>query len=334
MKPWLLLPPQWAHDLGPWALPFLALFADPKTHSWQGRNWRGLHFRNPTGLAGGADKNGESLLPWQKFGVGFIEVGTVTPLAQKANQGKIIDRSISEQAVWNKMGFPNKGAQALRQKLLSIKPHLQVPLFVNIGKNRQTPNNQASQDYISCLQTLADVADVFVINISSPNTQDLRELLKKENLQPFLESILEKHHRICPKTPLLLKLSPDMESASLFEALDISLQLQIDGWILTNTTLSRSPNLTFPTEGGVSGRPLKSRSLENLYLSTNYLKAKKQDQLLISTGGIESYDDVRQRLDAGADLVQLYSALVFHGPFLFQEIANTASRRTVTNNPK
>ncbi len=317
MKPWLLLPPQLAHDLGPWALPIISTFCKVKNPQWNQRRWRDLTFRNPLGLAGGADKTGHSLLAWQKLGVGFLEVGTVTPLPQNSNPGKILDRDISRKAVWNKMGFPNSGAAALEKKLKTIKPQLQVPLFVNIGKNRNTANNLAAQDYVTCLQTLWTQADAFVVNISSPNTKDLRELLQPENLQRFLQPIIVARNDLGKQKPLLLKLSPDMDSDSLENALQTSLTMDIDGWILTNTTVSRPSGVSFPSEGGLSGAPLRDLSLNCLNNALTFLKQRKEDRLVISTGGISSAEDVRQRLEAGADLVQIYSALVFEGPQFF-----------------
>jgi dihydroorotate dehydrogenase len=323
MKPWLLLPPQLAHDLGPWALPMISTLWKVKNPQWHERQWRNLTFRNPIGLAGGADKTGHSLLSWQNLGVGFLEVGTVTPLPQKANPGKILDRNISAQAVWNKMGFPNSGSVALEKKLQSLKPKLQVPLFVNIGKNRTTANEAAAQDYILCLQKLWNYADAFVVNISSPNTKDLRELLQPENLRRFLLPIIQARNELGKTKPLLLKLSPDMEVASLESALQTSVELDIDGWILTNTTVSRPSSVQFPVEGGLSGAPLKELSRSCLKNALAFLKDKKGDRLLISTGGVDSAPEVQHRLDEGADLVQIYSALIFEGPLLFRNILNT-----------
>lgn len=323
MKPWLLLPPQLAHDFGPWALPAISTLWKVKNPQWRERKWRELSFRNPVGLAGGADKTGQSLLAWQNLGVGFLEVGTVTPLPQKANPGKILDRNTSAQAVWNKMGFPNPGSVALEKKLQSLKSKLQVPLFVNIGKNRTTVNEAAAQDYVACLQRLWTHADAFVVNISSPNTKDLRDLLLPENLRRFLQPIIQARNELGKTKPLLLKLSPDMESTSLESALQTSLDLDIDGWILTNTTLSRPPSIQFPSDGGLSGAPLKELSRNCLKNALTFLKDKKSDRLLISTGGVDSALEVKHRLDAGADLVQIYSALIFEGPLLFRNILNT-----------
>ncbi len=322
-KPWLLLPPQLAHDVGPWALPAIAALYKVKDPRFNERQWRNLYFRNPLGLAGGVDKTGDSLLAWQKLGVGFLEVGTITPVAQRANSGKILDRDISAKAVWNKMGFPNSGSLTLEKKLHNLKSKLQVPLFVNIGKNRSTSNEAAAQDYVVCLQRLWLYADAFVVNISSPNTKDLRDLLQPENLQRFLKPIIFARNELGKTKPLLLKLSPDMDSVSLINALQTSLDLEIDGWILTNTTLSRPPNINFPLEGGLSGAPLREISRACLQSAVEFLKNKKGDRLLISTGGVDCAAEVQHRMNAGADLVQIYSALVFEGPLLFRNILNS-----------
>ncbi len=336
MRPWLLLPPQWAHDLGPWALPLFAQLYGGKTPSCQPFSWRHLRFENRLGLAGGVDKSGESLRSWQSLGVGFLEVGTVTPLPQTANPGKILARDVPRQAVWNKMGFPNKGVARLKKELHEFARHKSVPLFVNVGKNRQTTNDKAADDYLSCLAQLHEHADAFVINISSPNTSDLRQLLQPENLQKFLRPLLEWKKNHSRALPFFLKLSPDMPEDSFFSALETSLALDIDGWILTNTTLARAPGLTFPVEGGVSGEPLRETSFLWLERAHEYLKNKKQGRLLISTGGVHSAPEVLRRLASGADLVQAYSALIFEGPRFFQrtvaELQKSATQTSVAPN--
>jgi dihydroorotate dehydrogenase len=314
MRPWLLLPPQWAHDLGPWALPIFAQLYGQKTPTWQPFSWRGLRFENRFGLAGGVDKSGESLRAWQQLGAGFLEVGTVTPLPQTANPGKILARDIPRQAVWNKMGFPNKGVARLKKELQKFAVQKNVPLFVNIGKNRQTAHERAHEDYLSCL--------------SSPNTSDLRRLLQPENLQTFLRPILQWKKTHSRPIPFFLKLSPDMPEDSFDSALETSLSLDIDGWILTNTTLARAPGLTFPQEGGVSGEPLRESSFQCLQRAHEYLRNKKQGRLLISTGGIHSAAEAQRRFASGADLMQAYSALIFAGPRFFQQTLAELQRFT------
>jgi len=320
LKPWLLLPPKFAHDVVPWALPVAAQIFKNEDLQYRPFQWRGLHFKNPIGIAGGVDKTGRNLVHWQQLGVGFLEVGTITPKPQSANPGKIVDRSVALKAVWNKMGFPNEGAQFCRDKLQRAHHDIRVPLFANVGKNRSTDNKDAQHDYNLCIDMLRDNVDGFVINVSSPNTQGLRDLTSKGYLQNFLGSICEYKARTNLKKPLLMKLSPDMNSDELQTALDVSLDLGIDGWILTNTTSSRPAGVHFPVEGGLSGAPLKEKSVDNLKACLQYLGPRKGDRLVISVGGISSAADVRERLQLGADLVQLYSALIFEGPRLFQKI--------------
>lgn len=316
-KPWLWLPPQLAHDIVPWALPVAsALFAKP-TPEYKPFSWRGLHFANRLGIAGGVDKAGDSLLHWQKLGTGFLEVGTVTPLAQSANPGKILARDLNHQAVWNKMGFPNRGAGHLHVNLQRTKQKLTVPLFVNIGKNRNTSNEHASQDYVRCMEVLAGTADAFVINISSPNTQGLRQLQTPAYLKSFLAPIFEFKSSRNLSQPVLVKLSPDLNDEELANILDVTLDFHADGWILTNTTSSRPAGIKFSPEGGLSGAPLKDLSLNILRRSLVHLGSRRKNQLIISVGGVLTSADVEERIRLGADLVQIYSALIFKGPLFF-----------------
>ncbi|MEM7645619.1 MAG: quinone-dependent dihydroorotate dehydrogenase, partial [Pseudomonadota bacterium] len=315
LKPWLWLPSQWAHDLAPYLLPAMASIRPARHREYRPFQWKSLRFENPLGLAGGVDKSGLSLPSWSRLGAGFLEVGTVTPREQGPNPGKIMDRDVRRQALWNKMGFPNPGAEALAQ-VLSRQGNHSVPLFINIGKNRDTPNEEASKDYALCFEKLHSFADVFVVNLSSPNTKGLRDLLSRESLLKFLESLGEQVAQLGLKKPLLLKLSPDMENADLREALETS-GPYVDGWVLTNTTRARFPGSRFDAEnGGMSGRPLNARSFEVLKLARDF---KKEGKLIVSVGGVSDSGDVEQRLQAGADLVQVYSALVFQGPLFFQK---------------
>jgi dihydroorotate dehydrogenase len=322
MKLWLLLPSKWAHDIMPWALSFLSPFCSDKTPEYKKFVWRGLTFLNPLSIAGGVDKTAKNLLHWQRLGVGFLEVGTITPLPQGPNPGQILDRDVKTRSLWNKMGFPNAGSQAVLERIQRQKSKLRVPLFVNVGKNRTTSNDNAAQDYIACMETLKPVADAFVINISSPNTQGLRQLLKPEHFRGFLSPILNYKNTKSISQPFLLKLSPDMLESELRDVLNISLELQIDGWILTNTTVEREHTPFFPMEGGVSGAPLAQRSKALLQLCADHLRNKKTDQLIISVGGVSSAREVEERLNMGANLVQAYSALVFEGPLFFKNCLN------------
>jgi dihydroorotate dehydrogenase len=320
-KPWFLLPTQVAHDIAPFFLRAYGKMRGPKTFTWEPREWRGLKFSNPLGIAGGVDKNAEQLRGWWALGAGFLEIGTVTPLAQGPNPGQIMARDISHQALWNKMGFPGKGAVVALQNLRAAKPY-HTPIFVNVGKNRATPNELAHQDYEKCMRSLAEVADVFVVNLSSPNTKGLRELLQPQNLKKFLDSTLTARSG----KPVLLKLSPDMSETEIRTTLDTAIQAGIDGFVLTNTTLSRENYMRFSDEGGVSGAPLRALSEKALTVAVNHL-GKKRDQLLVSVGGVMNAQDVWQRLEIGADLVQVYSALIFTGPSFFKQV--TQARRQI-----
>lgn len=358
MKPWLYLPSKWAHELSPFFLPLISLKYPNSVPEWNAKSWQGLKFHNPMGIAGGVDKNGDLLPSWIRLGSGFIEIGTVTPEPQSPNPGKIMDRNIAEQAIWNKMGFPSIGAKAVHEK---VQKHLQwcrqsqVPLFINIGKNRTTPNELASQDYIELMDVFADQADAFVVNISSPNTSGLRDLLKPLNLQNFLKPICDKRNQLRPpisnstsassvpqfsdsipqtqapspmkQTPILLKLSPDMEDESLYSALDTAAACGVNGFILTNTTLDRPPGIHFPTEGGMSGKPLSEKSKQILNKTLRHLGNDKKDLLIVSAGGIMTPNDVLERLNLGADLVQIYSALIYHGPSIFRDTARKAHQQ-------
>ncbi|WP_415063134.1 quinone-dependent dihydroorotate dehydrogenase [Bdellovibrio sp.] len=320
MKPWLLLPPQWAHDLSSLALPLYSLIHGRKTPHWKSFSWRDLHFANPLGIAGGVDKNAENLKDWWSLGCGFVEIGTVTPLPQSPNPGKIMDRDLKLHAMWNKMGFPSEGADETFYNLMSYAPNYRTPIFVNIGKNRHTPNNQAVQDYLTLIDKFRPLADAYVVNISSPNTKGLRDLQNKDNLTSLLGPIIDRVSHFEP-TPVLVKLSPDMGDEALAETVLHCQGLGIHGFVLTNTTLSRPPGCHFPEEGGLSGAPLKELSQRALKIAVESLGKKRDGLLLVSVGGVLTPEDVFERLQMGADLVQIYSALVFHGPHFFHDVA-------------
>ncbi len=324
MKPWLLLPPKWAHELSPLVLPVYASFFDSKTPTWKSFSWRGLTFKNRLGIAGGVDKNAENLNSWWQLGCGFVEVGTITPQPQEPNPGKIFDRDITHQSMWNKMGFPNAGADEILANIRSYSPYIRTPIFVNIGKNRTTANEDAHQDYTELLEKFHSVADVFVVNISSPNTKGLRDLQNKNSLQDLLSQIISKNKSLAATniaTPILIKLSPDMPADILTETVSLCADMGIDGFILTNTTLTRHNGCPYPNEGGLSGKPLAALSEAALKTTIETLGSRRQNMLIVSAGGVMSADDVQKRLGLGADLVQVYSALVFQGPGFFHQVA-------------
>ena len=315
-KPWFLVPPTWAHNLSPYFLKAISPFVVEENYQWREKSWRHIHFRNPLGLAGGVDKNIEQVEAWARLGCGFLEVGTITPLPQQANPGKILARDISQQALWNKMGFPNKGLDQAIRKLENLSANRKVPIFANIGKNRQTPNEHAADDYKACIRGLESLVDAFVVNISSPNTKNLRDLLEPQVLKPFLQEVVSARKK---PTPILLKLSPDLDDEMLKNILGVSLEANMDGWIFTNTTLQRPGSLSFPPEGGLSGQPLAPFSKKILKSALDHMGAQRGDRLVISVGGIMNEQDIIDRLELGADLVQVYSALIFHGPLFFKQ---------------
>lgn len=319
MKAWSLIPAKWAHDLSPFFLPIYAEIYKSKASTWKSLDWRGLHFRNPLGLAGGVDKNAESLQAWWKLGCGFVEVGTVTPYPQEPNPGKILDRDFKNDALWNKMGFPSLGAEKVLQNLSLYPAPRPTPVFVNIGKNRTTPNESALQDYQCLIDRFKSSADVFVVNISSPNTQGLRELQSPDQLQKLLSPLVAQAKEI--SKPLLLKLSPDMTSYLYQESILAAEHAGVSGFVLTNTTTERESTSKFPIEGGVSGRPLKIKAEKALSVAIETLGEKRAGLLIVSCGGILSAEDVAQRLHLGADLVEIYSALVLRGPNFFRKVA-------------
>lgn len=324
MKPWLLLPSELAHTISPIVLKLMGCFSDYKTFTWKPLEWRGQHFTNPLGIAGGFDKNADLIKSLWCLGVGFVEVGTITPLPQSKNPGVTLDRDNTQRAVWNALGFPNEGADKIFQKLKKIpQPHF-TPIFVNIGKNRQTSLENAHKDYLQLLEKFSLIAENFVVNISSPNTQSLRDLLQPQSLKKFLQPLCERKNQLSKN--MLLKISPDITEAELKTILDISAQLEIDGWILTNTTLERSHALKFPSHGGVSGAPLTSKSELCLRWASEFLGNNKKDKLLVSAGGIMNADDAKKRLDLGADLLQVYTAVIFEGPLFFRQIFESMQR--------
>lgn len=275
-----------------------------------------MSFPNRLGIAGGLDKEAKHLAAWWAFGAGFIEVGTVTPRAQRANPGMIIDRDVKSRALWNKMGFPGPGARAVRDQLERYGKTRPTPVFVNIGKNRNTDLEAAHLDYLSCAETLREQADAFVVNVSSPNTQGLRQLQEKDSLSKLVADVVRVGSR-----PVLVKLSPDMNEKDLENSLHAGIEGGAKGFILTNTTLTRPQFSSWPNEGGVSGAPLAARSRQSLINCQKLLGSERERFLVVSVGGVMSPQDVADRLELGADLVQVYTALVFHGPGFFRTTA-------------
>lgn len=319
------IPAQLAHQLAPSVIHWMASRQPENSIAqWRSFKWQGLEFPNPFGIAGGVDKNAKNILDWPKLGAGFLEVGTVTPYSQKANPGKILDRDWDNKNLWNKMGFPNDGVDEVYFNLLNQKSEIPIPLFVNIGKNRDRPNEEAEVDYMYLADRFAAVADAFVINISSPNTQGLRDLQSQDSLKKILKAVRDK----APQVPFLVKLSPDMMNEAFEDCLETCALSGAKGFILTNTTTSRPANCAFPSEGGLSGKDLKELSKKHLTKTISFLSDHRSEFLLVSTGGILTPDDAKERLDMGADLIQTYSGLVFYGPRIFHDTAQLVAQES------
>ena len=278
-----------------------------------------LTFKNPIGLAAGYDKDGLAVSGLAGLGFGHIEVGTVTPLPQPGNPKPRIFRLVEDQAVINRMGFPGGGSEFVAEKLAANQRPSRIILGVNLGKNKDTALEEAFRDYLSLISTFSPLADYLTINISSPNTVGLRRLQGRQMLNDLLGAIRQHRLTLPRQIPVLVKLSPDLDQAELDDALEVILATGMDGIIATNTTLSR-PGLHSPFEsesGGLSGVPLTSLSLDML----KHIVQEVNGQIpVVSAGGVMTPNDVDQRLQAGAVLVQVYTALVYKGPGLIKNL--------------
>jgi len=291
----------------------------------------GLTFPNPIGLAAGFDKNAIAIDEMASLGFGFIEIGTLTPKAQAGNPKPRLFRLLEDEAIINRMGFNNEGVAVAVQKLKNRKSS--VIVGGNIGKNKDTPNEQALDDYLYCFEHLFEYVDYFVVNVSSPNTPNLRALQEKEPLKNILNSLQVKNKEKKQPKPILLKIAPDLNESQLDDIVEIVLETQIAGVIATNTTLSReglqSPESKTQETGGLSGKPLTKRSTEVI----NYLAKKSNKQfVIIGVGGIHSPKDAWEKLEAGADLVQLYTGFVYEGPSLLKRTNQFLAKQMLKSN--
>jgi dihydroorotate dehydrogenase len=278
----------------------------------------GLKFPNPIGLAAGFDKDGKLYRELSAFGFGFIEVGTVTPKPQPGNDRPRMFRLPKDSGLINRMGFNNEGVQALKGRLQN-RPR-NIIIGGNIGKNKATANEDAISDYEICFEELYPVVDYFVVNVSSPNTPGLRALQEREPLTKLLQRLHDLNQQKKPK-PLLLKIAPDLTNEQLDEIVDIVKSVGLQGIIATNTTISRE-NLKTEERiknemGGLSGRPVTKRSTEVI----RYIREKAgKDLVIIGVGGIFNIDDAREKLEAGADLLQVYTGFIYEGPGMIKRI--------------
>jgi dihydroorotate dehydrogenase len=335
-KPLLfLLSPETAHRATVFLLDLAAAFAPTR---WLLRHWYcvkdkrlerhllGLTFPNPVGLAAGFDKDGKHIEGLACLGFGFIEVGTVTPKPQDGNPQPRLFRLPADRALINRMGFNNEGLETLTDRLRRLREKgLPDGLIIggNIGKNKTTPNEQAADDYIRCFEALFPYVDYFVVNVSSPNTPGLRELQEKEPLTRLLQFLQEKNRAHTAPKPILLKIAPDLSDPQLDDIADIVRSTGLNGVIATNTTISRQ-GLATPEKtteaigaGGLSGAPLRARATAVI----RYLREKMgPGPVIIGVGGIDSAEAAKEKLAAGANLVQVYSGLVYEGPELVKKV--------------
>jgi dihydroorotate dehydrogenase len=291
----------------------------------------GIRFPHPIGLAAGLDKNGQAVRAFSSIGFGFVEVGTITPKPQPGNELPRLFRLPADEALINRMGFNNLGADFLAQQLAHIQrsKKQRIPIAMNIGKNKLTSNESAMDDYIACIRILYPYGDFFVVNISSPNTPDLRKLQHGDELRQLLEAVMQemavqekKHQR---KLPILVKIAPDVHEEELEQIVDTISASGVSGIIATNTTLSRD-GLTHPNAketGGLSGKPLTKRSTEVI---RSIYKLTGGRMPIIGSGGIFTAEDAYEKIRAGASLVEIYTSLIYKGPGINQELTRGLSQ--------
>ncbi|MGO3421374.1 MAG: quinone-dependent dihydroorotate dehydrogenase [Pseudoalteromonas distincta] len=319
---------EWAHEF---ALNNLRRFTNtPLNLAWSQNisdkpvDFLGLKFKNPVGLAAGLDKNAECIDAFSQMGFGFIEVGTITPRAQAGNDKPRIFRLPESNAIINRMGFNNKGVDNLVANVKAAK--YSGILGINIGKNKDTPNEQGKDDYIHCMRKVFEHASYITVNISSPNTPGLRDLQYGAALDDLLQSLkneqldlVAKHNK---QVPMLVKIAPDLDQIQIEQVSESLLNNKIDGVIATNTTLERAVvmgQLYAEEAGGLSGHPVRMRSTEVV----SELKRLTQGKLpIIGVGGIDDAQSAKEKFDAGANLVQVYTGFIYKGPQLVKSIVN------------
>ncbi len=292
----------------------------------------GLKFKNPVGLGAGFDKDARLFNELSDFGFGFIEIGTLTPKGQVGNPKKRLFRLKADEAIINRMGFNNEGVYEAVERL---KKNKRVILGGNIGKNKATPNKLATKDYLICFDALFDHVDYFVVNVSSPNTPGLRELQGKEPLKQLLKLLKQENTKLSnsrssKEKPIFLKIAPDLNKNELSDIINIVEKTDLDGIIATNTTIARedlqSELILVEEKGGLSGKPLRIRSTEVIRFIA---KNRTKDFAIIGVGGIHSPEDAMEKLEAGADLIQIWTGFVYEGPSLVKKINNALLENTI-----
>jgi len=337
-----LFPPEWTHYFSMNCLKILC-FLDPvrRLLAWMftpqdshlATNFLNLQFKNPIGLAAGFDKNAIYLKEIETLGFAFVEIGTVTPLAQDGNMKPRLFRLPKDKALINRMGFNNDGVKVIAQRLKKWQERnsrLEVQgsrLIIggNIGKNKFTPNDEAWKDYSICFNELHPYVDYFVVNVSSPNTPGLRELQDKESLRKILLHLEMINNGKATSKPILLKIAPDLSQQQIDDVIDLALEIKLDGLVATNTTINRE-NLYKETgignqeAGGLSGLPLQKRSTEIV----RYVSDKTNKELpLIASGGIFTSVDAKEKLDAGATLAEVWTGFIYEGPSIVKKICKS-----------
>jgi dihydroorotate dehydrogenase len=299
-----------------------------------GKYFAGIFFRNQIGLGAGFDKNAKYLQSLETLGFGFVEIGTVTPIAQEGNPKPRLFRLKKDQALINRMGFNNNGVDKVAARLRKWKEKSAnsgngfLRIGGNIGKNKMTPNESAWQDYAICFEKLFPWVDYFVVNVSSPNTPGLRELQEKESLRKILTTLQEINRGQSNQKPLFLKISPDLSISQLNDVIELAEEIQLDGLVVSNTTISRNElqSTTLELEhigaGGLSGDPLKKRSNEFI----RYIAEKTEYRMpIIGSGGIRLVEDATEKIKIGSGLIQIWTGFIYEGPSLVKRILKAQS---------
>ncbi len=293
-------------------------------HSKLERTLFGIRFPNPVGLAAGFDKDAKIYSELSNFGFGFVEIGTLTPKPQTGNPKRRLFRLKKDKGIINRMGFNNEGVD---KAVMRLKKNRGIIIGGNIGKNKVTPNDRATDDYVICFEKLFPYVDYFVVNVSSPNTPNLRDLQEKKPLTKLLNTLQEYNHKKEAPKPILLKIAPDLTNPQLLDIISIVEDTKISGVIATNTTLRRDelasdPSISAET-GGLSGKPLTNRSTEVI----RFLDTQSNSSFpIIGVGGIHTPEDAIEKLEAGASLVQLYTGFVYEGPLAVKRILEALVR--------
>jgi dihydroorotate dehydrogenase len=298
-------------------------------HSQFGKQIFNLRFSNPIGLGAGFDKNALYLNELEALGFGFVEIGTVTPLPQAGNDRPRLFRLKKDRALINRMGFNNDGVKVIAERLRTwnklqyAKADGRLIIGGNIGKNKITPNEEAWKDYEICFRELFDCVDYFVVNVSSPNTPGLRELQEKDSLKKIIGNLQSQDLKGKNKKPILLKIAPDLSTEQIDDVIDLAKEISLDGLIITNTTISRADLVTEAAEvekiggGGLSGAPLKKRSTEVL----KYIFEKSNGSIpIIASGGIFDTADAKEKIAAGASLLQVWTGFIYEGPAIVKKV--------------